>query len=228
MANRANLRVWTRDFTQSTLIEQFVRFLATAPLAASEPYFTVLTVQPIDASETPVAEWDLRGHRFGAAEVAALAAQYFHADTAYFASAKWDLWQFDLEALKWEMRPAPLFLSCRGPEYAEGVAGETGNFEADLGFEHLFTGHGRMLGSASAGKNDDNRQAEEPLEHTFRRWMAPEANLREYHGKTRENIQRLMDWTSAIERALPVERLDLWSEGEENFEARLDAILAQR
>jgi hypothetical protein len=38
----------------------------------------------------------------------------------------------------------------------------------------------------------------------------------------------LFNWMEAIERALPVERSELWSEGEENFEARVDAILAQR
>jgi hypothetical protein len=32
----------------------------------------------------------------------------------------------------------------------------------------------------------------------------------------------------ALQKALPVDRSELWSEGEENFEARLDAILAQR
>jgi hypothetical protein len=37
-----------------------------------------------------------------------------------------------------------------------------------------------------------------------------------------------LNWVEAIERALPVERSELWSEGEENMEARLDAILAQR
>jgi hypothetical protein len=37
-----------------------------------------------------------------------------------------------------------------------------------------------------------------------------------------------MGWVEAIQAALPVERSVLWSEGEENFEARLDAILGQR
>ena len=57
--------------------------------------------------------------------------------------------------------------------------------------------------------------------------MAVSNNLKEYHAKTRENIQQLFNWVEAIERALPVERSELWSEGEENFEARLDAILAR-
>jgi hypothetical protein len=58
--------------------------------------------------------------------------------------------------------------------------------------------------------------------------MSASNNLKEYHAKTRENIQQLFNWVESLERALPVERSELWSEGEENFEARLDAILAQR
>jgi hypothetical protein len=58
--------------------------------------------------------------------------------------------------------------------------------------------------------------------------MAQPQNLREYQEKTRENIQKLMGWMRAVEEALPVDRVRLWSEGEENFEARLDEILAVR
>jgi hypothetical protein len=50
MANRAYLRVWTRDFSETTLIAQFARFLTTAPLSASENAFKELIVQPIDAT----------------------------------------------------------------------------------------------------------------------------------------------------------------------------------
>ena len=48
MANRAFLRVWTRDFSETTLIAQFARFLATAPLSASKNTFKELIVQPVD------------------------------------------------------------------------------------------------------------------------------------------------------------------------------------
>jgi hypothetical protein len=58
--------------------------------------------------------------------------------------------------------------------------------------------------------------------------MSASGNLKEYHAKTRENIQQLFHWVEAIEAALPVERSELSSEGEENFESRLDAILARR
>lgn len=66
MANRAYLRVWTRDISETALIAQFARFLATVPLSASEPEFKELVAQPIDATETPLAEWDLKGQGYGA------------------------------------------------------------------------------------------------------------------------------------------------------------------
>ena len=226
MANRAYLRVWTRDFSESTMIAEFVRFLTTAPLSASQNFFTEFTVQPIDATESPLAEWDLRPLGYGAAEVAALAAQHLHPDSAFIAAARWDLWGLEMESLQWRQRPEPLLLTCHGLEYDQGIARTAGHFLADLGFEHFFTGHGGLL-APGAATNPFN-SSDHPVEHTFRRWMTAGGNLKEYHARTRENIQQLFDWVEGIERALPVERSELWSEGEENFEARLDAILTQR
>jgi hypothetical protein len=226
MANHSYLRVWTRDFSEATMIPQFARFLTTAPLSASQNAFTELIVQAVDATETPAAEWDLSGQSAGPAEVAALAAQNLNADTAYIASAQWDLWRFDVETLSWRHEPQPLVLTCHGPSYDDGLAATAGHFSADLGFEHFFTGHGGLLAPGAA--SNPFASSDHPVEHTFRQWMTVPANLKEYHAKTRENIQLLFRWVEAVEHALPVERSDLWSEGEENFEARLDAILAQR
>jgi hypothetical protein len=226
MANRAYLRVWTRDFSDATMIAEFARFLTSAPLSASHLEFDELQVQAVDPSEPPAAEWDLHGAGYGPAEVAALAAQHFNSDSAYIASANWDLWSFDVETLKWQQKPEPLVLTCHGLHYDDGVAATAGHFSADLGFEHLFTGHGGILAPGAA--SNPFAGSEHPIEHTFRQWMSVAGNVKEYHAKTRENIQQLTSWLDAIERALPVERSELWSEGEENFEARLDAILAQR
>lgn len=160
-----------------------------------------------------------------------MAAQHLNPDTAYFASATWDLWSFDMDTLKWQQKPQPLELACHGPDYDGGIAASAGHFQADLGFEHFFTGHaGLLLPNSSFNSKSPNssNSSEHPIEHTFRQWMAAGNNLNEYHAKTRENIQQLFSWVEAIERALPVERTELWSEGEENMEARLDEILAQR
>ena len=58
--------------------------------------------------------------------------------------------------------------------------------------------------------------------------MAWPENLEKYQKKTRENIRKLLDWVRRIENSLPIEKVRLWSEGEENFEARLDEIVAAR
>src|SRR5205085_8171619 len=148
-----------------------------------------------------------------------------NSDTAYMVSATWDLWTFDIDTLKWQQKPQPLELTCHGLDYDDGIASAAGHFQADLGFEHFFTGHGRLL--APGTSSNSSSSSEHPVEHTFRQWMAAGNNLKEYHAKTRENIQQLFRWVDAIERALPVERTELWSEGEENMEARLDEILAE-
>jgi hypothetical protein len=226
MANHAYLRVWTRDFSEPTMIAQFARFLATAPLSATHSNFSELTIQPIDTTETPVASWDLRPLKYGAAEVAAAAMQNLNFDSAYIVSAKWDIWQFDVESLKYKQEPEPLLLTLQGGDFDNGIAAETGHFLVDLGFEHFFTGHGGLLAPGAA--SNPFGSSDHPIEHTFRQWMLVLANLKEYHAKTRENIKQLFNWVESIEQALPVERSELISEGEENFEARLDAILGQR
>jgi len=226
MANRAYLRVWTRDFSEQTMIAEFARFLTTAPLSEGKGNFQQLTVQAVDSTEVPVDEWDLKEGTFGPAEVAALAGQHINDDTTYIVQARWDLWSFDLESLKWKMGPEPLVLICQGKAYDDGIAASEGHFQADLGFEHFFTGHAGLLAPGAAKNPFDS--SDHPLEKTFRNWMASTENLKLYHQKTRENIQKLFGWVEAVEAALPVERSELWSEGEDNFEARLDAILAQR
>lgn len=226
MANRAYLRVWTRDFSEQTMIAEFARFLTTTPLSEGQGRFQQLTVQALDATEMPIVEWALKEGTFGAAEVAALAAQQVNEDTAFIVDARWDLWSFDMETLMWKQAPEPLVLTCRGKAYDEGVAATAGHFNADLGFEHFFTGHAGLL-APGAAKNPFESSGH-PLEKTFRNWMASSGNLKQYHQKTRENIEKLFAWVEAVEAALPVVRSELWSEGEDNFEARLDAILAQR
>ena len=226
MANRAYLRVWSRGFSEKAMIAEFARFLTTAPLTEGEGRFQQLTVQAVDPTESPVAEWDLKDGIFAPAEVGALAAQHINEDTAYIVEARWDLWSFDIETMRWTYGPQPLELLCQGPAYDEGIAAATGHFVADLGFEHFFTGHAGLLAPGAAAIPFDS--SDHPVERTFRNWMAGADNLKQYHQKTRENIQKLFVWVEAVEAALPVERSELSSEGEENFEARLDAILAQK
>ena len=224
MANRAYASVWVRGFDEASMSASFERLLSTVPLSVTPPGFTGLVIRAVDFTEPLLEDYDLRSVSHSAADVAALAREHADRDVAYEVSARWDLWVRDSAEVAWKQRPEPLEIACYGPEYDSGVSAESGNFLADIGFEHLFTGHAGLLAASRAGVE----QREHVEEARFLAWMSRPENLREYHEKTRENVQKLMDWMRAIEDALPLERFRLWSEGEENFEARLDEILAVR
>jgi hypothetical protein len=224
MPNRAYASVWMRDFREENMLDHFERFLSAVPLTSSPPGFTGLTIRAVDFSETPLEDHDLRGYLPSPAEIIALAREHHSSDVCYEVAARWDLWVRDQESASWKKKPERLDLSCYGPDFEEGVFTESGHFLADLGFEHLFTGHAGLL----LPENGRIAQPQHPEEAHFLMWMSQPQNLREYQEKTRENIRKLMGWMRALEEALPVERFRLWSEGEENFEARLDEILAVR
>jgi hypothetical protein len=224
MPNRAYASVWVRDFNDQEMLKHFERLLATVPVSSTPPGFTSLTIRAVGFAEAPLEEHDLRGYLTTPAEIVELAREHRAPDICYEVAARWDLWVRDQEAASWKQKPERLDLFCYGPDFENGEFVESGHFLADLGFEHLFTGHAGLL----AGENGRVAQPQHPDEARFLMWMSQPQNLREYQEKTRENIQKLLGWTRAVEEAVPVERFRLWSEGEENFEARLDEILAVR
>lgn len=222
MPNHAYASIWRRDFSEEMLAERFEQFLSTVPMSATRPGFTDLVIRALSPAEMPLIEPDLRLAQPGAAEIAELAREHLHSDSAYETRAYWDLWAFDAATGNGLSRPEPLEIFCYGEEYDDGVWKDYGHFHVDLGLEHLFTGHARLLGFG----NEALSPPEHPAEAKFLEVMSQPANLREYQEKTRENIRKVFDWMQRIEGAVPVERTRLWSEGEENFEARIEEILA--
>ena len=224
MPNRAYASVWVRDFSAENLLTHFERFLAATPLAASPPGFTGLTIRAVDYAESPLEEYDLRGYLPTPAEIIGLAREHHSNDICYEVSARWELWTHDRESASWKKSPERVDMTCYGPEFDRGVSVESGDFLIDLDFEHRFTGHAGLL----SGGNGRITAPQHPEEARFLQWMSQPQNLRAYQEKTRENIQKLMSWMRSVEEAVSVERFRLWSEGEDNFEARLDEILAVR
>jgi len=224
MPNRAYASLWVRSFDETNMLPHLEHFLATVPLAAGPIGFTELVIRAVDSTESPLEEYDLRGQVLTPAEIVELAREHLAGDVCFEVAALWDLWIRDMESASWKKKPERLHISCFGPDYDRGIFAESGHFMADLGFEHVFTGHAGLL-SAGTGYL---AQPEHPDEARFLMWMSQPQNLREYQEKTRENIQKLMAWMRLAEETLPIGRMRMWSEGEENFEARLDEILAVR
>lgn len=224
MANQAYLGVWCKDFSEGRMLQQFGAFLGTVPFSATRPGFTQLTIRAVDASEAPIVEDDLRAAPLDAAGISEMIGEHIHSDSSYEVRASWDLWEFDAASSKWVSQPQMIEIFCHGQDYDDGFWRENGHIEVNLGFEHFFTGHAGLLGIRQVG----NAAAESAEEARFLEAMAWPENLQAYHEKTRENIRRLLDWGRRIEKAVQVDKIRLWSEGEENFEARMEEILAVR
>ncbi len=224
MANHSFLSVWLIAMPEDQLLDRFGAFLATVPFSASRPGFTHLTIRAVDSTETPVIELDLRAAPLDAAGIVELAGEQLHGDSSYEVACAWDLAIFDASTGKSASEPQLLQILCRGEDFDDGFWRENGHFEVNLGFEHLFTGHAGLLGLRPGPKS----QPQSEDEARFLEAMAWPDNLEKYQQQTRENIRRLQDWVRRIESALPVEKTRLWSEGEENFEARLDEIVSAR
>ncbi len=224
MANQSYLSVWCKNFSDDQMLEQFGAFLATVPFSSTKPGFRYFMIRAVDASEAPVIEHDLRAVPLDASGITELAQDHRHSDSTYEVDANWDLWVFDLGYAKWKQEPQALGIFCHGEDYDDGFWRENGHIEVNLGFEHLFTGHAGLLGI----RRSRRATAESPEEARFLEAMAWPEILESYQEKTRENIRKLLEWVRQIEKAIPVERIRLWSEGEENFESRLEEILAVR
>jgi hypothetical protein len=224
MANRAYVSAWAQEYTEATHLEKLERLLETVPLSASWPGFTGLVTRALASTETPVREWDLRSQPVGAVELVSLMRELQGPDLAYEIRAQWDLWVYGGEPAGWKNKPQDLQIDYYGPEYDAGPASAQEHFLIDLGLEHLFTGHAGLL----AGNRGPREGPAHPEEERFLAAMADPERLREYHEKTRENIQTLVRWMQEAEAAVPLEKYRMWSEGEENFEATVDEILAVR
>ena len=206
------------------MLELFSNFLSTVPVSASKPGFTHLLIRAVDFAETPILEQDMRAVPLDSAGIIAMARDHLQSDCSLEVRADWDLWVFEGEPGRWQNLPQPLELACYGENFADSYWRESGHLGAKLGFEHLFTGHAGLLGFRQASP----AAPATPEEARFLASMEQPANLQMYRDKTRENIRKLFDWVRRIEEAVPIERVRAWSEGEENFEARLEEILAVR
>lgn len=200
-------------------------FLDTVPFSRTRPGFTQLVLRAVATAESPLIERDLRAAPYAPAEVMEALGTALEPDSSVELEAWWDLWRFDLASGQWIEEPHRLELLCLAPDFEDGIWRESGHFSADLGFEHLFTGHAGLLGNGGRVPGDPQH----PDEARFLMRMSQPEALREYAARTRENIHRLLAWAHRVAEALPTVPqggIALRSEGEEDFEARLDAIQA--
>jgi hypothetical protein len=224
MANQAYVSVWCRDLPEDQTLNRLDMFLSTIPFSVARPGIDRITIRAVDASEAPIFEQDFRAMPLEIAGVIEVIRGYVHSDCSYEVHCYCDLAVFDPHTAKFATEAEPVEVICNAPDYDNGLWVENGHFQVCLGFEHLFTGHAGVLGSRGRA----SAPAASQEEARFLEAMAWPENIERYQEKTRENIRKLLDWTQRMAKAVPVERLRLWSEGEQDFESRLEEILAVR
>ena len=222
VSNRAYLRVWCRGVTAESLPRLLGEFLETVPFSRVRPGCTQMVVRAVDAAEAPILERDLRMAPLSPTEIVEGLGASLEADSSVELEAWWDLWVYEPGQRAWSERPQRLELVLYGPEFDEGVSRDAGCISVDLGFEHLFTGHAGLLGK----NGQPHPAAEHPAEAEFLAHMTRPESLVEYIARTRENILRLKAWVERVAKTLPVEKFVLESEGEADFEGRLEEVMS--
>ncbi len=241
MPNYACAGFWLRGYSEANMLEDFRKFLELFPCSAARPGLHSLTIRAVDATQAAVIQRDYRLEPMQPDEWLEVAQEFLHDDGSYETSAFWDLWTLSgaAETWQWRLEAHPVELLCHGTAYDDEVYQELGHFHIVAGPEHLFVGRAGMFppdGDASSARSlpgeplnfTQGRPSGQALgeETRFASYMSDEACRREYLTKTQENIRRLLGWARKVERSLPVERMRLWSEGEEDFRERIESILA--
>jgi hypothetical protein len=196
MPLQAYISAWMDEFSEQVMLERMEQFLELVPFSKSLPGFASLAIRAVGPEEAPVLERDFRNRLLSPAEAVLLAGEHLHGDSSYEFGAYWDLWIPGAGPGGWQQAPQRLEIFCSGPEYDHEGCRETGHFWVHAGFERQFLGPGETISPPTG------------------------------HEKTRENIRLLLGWAHQMESKLPLARLRIWSEGEADFEARLEEILA--
>jgi len=194
MADRFYLSLWLKDYDDSQMLDRYRTLLETFPFSKLRPRIRGFRVYPLSWSEHPVLEEDFSEEGAEPGYILSLASEFFHGDYGYEAAGFWDLWKFQKNGGPgaWKQAPAPVTLSCLGPEFEEGTA-ERGHLEIDFGPDTPF-------------------RADQMLPDAESRIMA-----REYRERLQENIRKLLGFVHELDKRLPVQRKALWTESGENF-----------
>jgi hypothetical protein len=109
-----------RQPSESQIFRQFGKMLGAFPFSKLAKRGPVLRVYAVNLAEAPVFEREFPvSAETGeiVADILESAREFMQADCACEVDTFWDLWLFDGD---WKLRPAPVTLSCFGPDFERG------------------------------------------------------------------------------------------------------------
>jgi hypothetical protein len=147
MPDRLYLSCWIQKFDDAGALRQFGKMLDRFPFSKLAKRGPVLRVYAIDHTEPPLFEREFPNDTDLAAMIEA-AREFMDADCACEVETFWDLWQHDGG---WELRPAPVTLSCFGSDFEND---QDDHFRIEFGPDALFLPMPEIEGGLRMGQSN--------------------------------------------------------------------------
>jgi hypothetical protein len=191
VTDRLSLSIWLERSALPQRLRHFEKLLRLFPFSQREQGQSTISVEAISAQEPPLLERPVNGP-MDVDDAIRIFTDYSGDDISYKLESWWDLWQFTAD---WVLAPAPVGLSCFGPEFDNGAETRVTDQEdlrIDFGVDAYFLPTEEIAG----GKN-----------------------------LLASNIRSLLRLVHELDSALPVRKRKLETESGENFADRLQQAL---
>jgi hypothetical protein len=191
VTDRLSLSIWLERNAFPQRLRYFEKLLRLFPFSQREQGQSTISVEAVSSQEPPLLERPVNGP-MDVDEAMQIFAGYSGDDVSYILESWWDLWQFTGD---WVLAPAPVALSCFGPEFDNGAdphVADQEDLRIDFGVDAYFLPTQEIAG----GKN-----------------------------LLASNIRSLLRLVHELDSALPVRKRKLETETGENFADRLQHAL---
>jgi hypothetical protein len=196
MADELYLNLWFPSFEEDQILPRLQSVLRQFPFSATQPGVGYVAVHPIDWNEPTLMEESF-DFRADPTQAMDLFRDYIHADYAYELEATWDLW-------------SPV---------QEGDLDETWQLQPQ---PVRFIAHGTEFGE-QIHREQGHVQVDFGLDTPF---LHEEAEFTpQIESRIKGNVQKLVNFTHAVEKNCGISGRVLWSESEDNLAQKLIAKL---
>ena len=200
MADALYLSVWFPSFREPEMMPRLLSVLHQFPFSSARPGIGYLGVHAVSWNE-PVLFSQTFDYRADPERVVALAGEFLHNDYAYEVEALWDLWSPSEEHALEDPMDVPWILQPRPVHFiAHGTEFEDGAYQE--------RGHIQV----DFGLDTPFLYEEEQL-------------TGELEQRVKANVQKLVNFTIAVEKNCGISGRVLWSESDENLAQKLIARL---
>lgn len=225
MSDELNLSLWFPSFAEAEMMPRTLSVLRQFPCSQARPGITAAAAYPLNWSETPV-----YSHTFDfpvdPERAVTLVTEFLHDDYAYEFEALWDLWmpvadQNDLRSALESLLPPGT--SDEAAQQLLARAEQT-KFEpgwANLPYPVKFIAQGLRFEEGDY-QETGHVLVKLGLDAPF---LYEEGGFGDTENRMRSNVQKLINFTSAVEKNCGISGRVLWSESEENLAQKLIARL---